>query len=445
MVPGGVRVVFQVLELFRGSLGDQVTITAPGWNQSNPPGTEYLVYADASTDGELHTGACSRNRQLGDGSADHDLAWLRAYPTADGTAFISGRVIPSNGMPSDLPITITATANGAQRSASVADDAYEIHGLVAGTYTLRAVVPAGYAAGKAQTVTLEPKGCAEVYWRLTGDAHVRGRVLTSAGEPAKTTVYLLRPDDSRNGFTIAQQADTDAEGRYDIQNASLGQYWVALDPYGPNKLDPQIITVYPAAHALANAPLLALRPGATLDGIDFVLPSPLMPATVHVVVQGREGSVLAGARLDAIDPASPTWANTATTDSAGRADLALYADRQYVLVANMPSDASACSLPLIFTARDGLALGPLVLTTTFSACRKQQTELVSNLPHQTAFTGFTQTAIVAAERRSQQTGVLDPQGCRRLAGSLFAFPHRASAAHRWSVPRCRGCGKPSAR
>ena len=86
--------MFTVKEPFKGVSDDTVTIHT-GADKSNcgvafTPGEDYLIYAGADKEGNLHTGMCSRTRSLS--YANRDLAYLRSYSGPPVTTRIKGNV-----------------------------------------------------------------------------------------------------------------------------------------------------------------------------------------------------------------------------------------------------------------------------------------------------------------------------------------------------------------
>jgi hypothetical protein len=371
------QVRFQVLEVFKGDPGPEITLA--GIDQIFGKGGEFLVYAQRNPKtGEFGASAfCARTGSLTDAQPAADLAWLRAYPTAPPTAAIFGSVYMDYGA-TDIPL-ISVTASGAATTRTVAtagDHTYTFKDLPPGDYTVTAVLPAGYTALDKDTasVTVTPKGCAEVDWAIRHDSHIRGTVTDSFGNPAPNVhVTLLTPtSESRYGFDIGESQRTDATGRYDISKADPGDYWVALNYDGPNNNVPYAPAYYPSGSVQSTAKLIHLDASDTKDNINLVLPPPLTPVSVHLRIVNPDGSPVVRANVSAADPAG-IHMMFARADDNGNADITLYAGRDYSLTANTSGDRTpACAGPVRFTAREGLQLGALTLDKTIDACRALQ-------------------------------------------------------------------------
>jgi hypothetical protein len=290
------RIVFDVLETFRGDLGAQITIDAGQWTPTFERGREYLIFANSSkATGELVTSVCSRDHEAKDDSNDEDIAWLRAYPKSDGSGFISGHIymrgagqmmVPDDEMPAATAIKITG--NGVDKTMAPVHEVYRADKLPAGSYTIAAVVPAGVTTDKPREITLAPKSCAEVDWMLYNDSHIRGMVTDANGRPlAKAGVALVEPYDDGVSFAVLAQTATDLDGRYEFSKVAVGDYSIALHPFGPNNNSPYLPVFYPASQTLSGSKLLHVERAATLEGINLTELDALKPVTVNVSVMGE--------------------------------------------------------------------------------------------------------------------------------------------------------------
>jgi hypothetical protein len=376
-VQGEERVRLEVLEVFKGDPGSEITITAPEQDRSFTLGNETIVFANSYGTGKIYAGGiCSRTHPLTDTREDADLAWLRAYPTAPPKATIFGSVSRHDRTPGRVAATLALTGEERHTAALDEKNNYKFENLLPGTYTVTASLPAGWVAYGPQTVTVAAKSCAEVDWYVDYDSHIKGRVTDAAGKPlVGLSVSLLKPSDNRVGYTYAAGlVTTSADGEYDVAKTAPGDYWVALYERGPtNNYLHYAPVFYPAASTTAGAKLLHLSASETLEGIDLVRPEPLQPAVVHARVKRPDGSPVDQAKFDAIDPAFPTRANPGTADETGQAELHLIAGREYLLTAwSEDGKQPECAGPVKFTAKDGLVLDVLTLDKSFHACRTAQ-------------------------------------------------------------------------
>jgi hypothetical protein len=100
---------------------------------------------------------------------------------------------------------------------------------------------------------------------------VTGVLRDAAGMPAPgiRMAAVTRPDSLENifeGTVMAGIAETDAEGKFILENIPPGRYVIAA-----GRLDLQ--TYYPGTQTLAEATVVTISPGATISGINFVLNS----------------------------------------------------------------------------------------------------------------------------------------------------------------------------
>jgi protocatechuate 3,4-dioxygenase beta subunit len=377
--PASAHVRFAVEETFRGDAGSEIVIAAGGWGPSFEKGKEYLVFAFSnSASKELSASVCSNTHQLTEPTDDSDLAWLRAYPSSDGSGFLFGQffmrgsdqmTLAESQMPA--PVAVRITGNGFDKTIFPVHEKYRVDALAAGTYTVAAVVPAGVVTDKPHEVKLAPRSCAEVDWWLHNDSHIMGRVTDESGMPAaRVDVSLVKREQNRSGFTSVTRVQTDAEGRYDFARVAAGDYLVAIHALGPTKLDPYRKVFYPGVADVASAKTIHLDAAATVADIDLITPPALVPATVHVKVLQRDGTPVDRAQFAAIDAANPGWFTPATADETGSANLALYAGEEYTVTATTPGVREpSCGGPVSFVARDEMTLDPLRLDKSWHECR----------------------------------------------------------------------------
>jgi len=367
---------FQVLETFKGDPGQEILVR--GTSGQFDLGDEYVVFVSLNLATQsAHTSVCSPSHKLGKSEQDDpDLAWLRAYPTAPPTASIFGKVNMGYGI-TDIPsISVRLSGDENLTASSGEDHTYAFKDLPPGTYTLTAVLPAGYIPSDKETsaVTVGAKGCAEVDWSLRSDTHIKGTVTDAVGNlVTDARIGLLRPTQNQTGFEIVATHGTDANGNYDFSKVQPGDYWVALDYLGPNNNDPHVPVYYPSGADLSSAKLIHLDPAANIGGINLVATPALHQVSIHLHVATQDGAPAGNARIIANDPLTPTQAMTAIADENGDADIALYEGREYRLVASTSDNQGlACAGPAKFIAKENLQLGTITADKTWNQCRALQ-------------------------------------------------------------------------
>jgi hypothetical protein len=370
--PGTEHVRLEVLEVFKGNPGSEITVTSPARDMRFEVGSEAIVFASRfGTANEFGAGLCSRTHSLTDAAADADLAWLRAYPTAPERSAIFGSFSLQDHAEARIAATVAISGDESRTAASDDKNSYRFDNLAPGTYKLTASVPAGMVADGARTVTVAAKSCAEVDWYVRFDSHIQGKVTDIAGKPLSGIgVELLRPSNFRGGFTFVTTGVTDANGEYDISKVAPGDYWVALNPLAPDNRSPYTPVYYPAASTLAAAKLLHLTASGSLSGIDLVQPEPLQAAIVHARVIRGDGEPVDQAKVDAVDTRNRNQFIRGVADATGWAELHLYAGREYYFDATTPGEREpVCAGPVRFVAKDGLVLDTLTLDKSFDQCR----------------------------------------------------------------------------
>jgi hypothetical protein len=370
-VPMSVQVRFEVLEVFKGEPGREITMGA-GQGMFKKDG-EYVVFASPYK-AAMVTSVCSRTHPITDAAQDADLMWLRAYPAAPATAAIFGSFAVAGGGNEKTAASVTLSGDVTRTAIVDEKNGYRFSDLAPGTYTVTASVPAGLVTEGAKTVSVGAKGCAEVDWYVQHDSHIRGTVSDASGQSlSKVRVGLLRPASNRTGFDIVTQQGTDERGGYDFSKVEPGDYWVALYPLGPNNNEPHAPVYYPTGSTSATAKLLHVTASESLADLNLVAPEALHPVVVKVQVLREDGSAVNQALVIAKDTLTPTQAITATADSSGRAEITLYVGRVYKLVANTPGTREpACAGPVQFVAKDGLVLDAMTLDKSFHDCRALQ-------------------------------------------------------------------------
>ncbi len=381
--PGRYRVRFQVLETLRGEPHQQeITVltndqeTACGFPFKD--GGEYLVFTfpDQAT-GELSASKCTHTHALEAGKEDSDLSWMRALAASPAGATIFGSlVLPPGVVGPDR--TSTVTIRGAENRDVVPDGEgrYAVSGLAPGKYTVSAVVPSPLVTGKARTVAVLDKGCAQVDWRAYYDGHIRGQVTDATGHPlAKVPVALERRDPTlATGHGGVAFKETDAQGHYDFSFVQPGDYLVAANPWGPSPTRPYPRVFYPWAESADAAASIHAAASATVDDINVTLPNAWRKVAVHARALLPDGSPAIGADVTARDvdylsSIEPAMANAGVD---GRTTVVVYEGRAYYLTATISGGTQQrCGGPLKFTAEDGLILEPIIIEHHWGNCLAQ--------------------------------------------------------------------------
>jgi hypothetical protein len=358
------QIRFHVLEVFKGDPGEEITVFGNG--QEFREDGEYVVFASRYGTNLSVTG-CSPSGPDDRSPSDAALVWLRAYPTAPPAGSIFGM---GYGVPDIPAITVNLSDGKSITTSPGYDHRYTFNDLPPGTYTLTAVLPAGYTtSGKnTATVTVAAKGCAEVDWGIQHDSHIKGRVTDAAGNAAPHIAVSL-VNAARN--TRETMSVTDIDGNYELSGVSPGDYYVALDYLGPNNNDPYTPVYYATEAGDSTTPAtIHLGPSESKENINLVRTPPLHPVSVHLHVINPDGTPVVKAHIAAMDPRTPHQFIGATADANGDADITLYEGRQYSLEADTSGYREpGCAGPVKFIAKEGLQLGTLTLDKSIQECR----------------------------------------------------------------------------
>jgi hypothetical protein len=303
---------------------------------------------------------------------------------------------------SDLPsgiYTISARVASGMIAETEQGEAYDWHARNPSSAAPRPTLTGAVPRLNEAIFSVAPKGCTEIDFTLRYDSHIKGRVSDTSGRPVADAEVALIPR-SKSSFGVStgrfhalEQQQTEADGNYDFAHVNPGYYSVVVNRNSPSERVPYPPVFYPGKSMLSDAAILRLDDSATLDNIDLVRPDALSPATVQVNVVRKSGSPIVGATVLVFDPVNTMVAATfVKTDGAGRADLHLFAGREYSLTVATPEPANilipataaeperfaapateqekpVCAGPVEFIARDGLNLAPLTPDKSYEACR----------------------------------------------------------------------------
>jgi hypothetical protein len=417
------KVRVKTLEVFKGNPGSEIIITNSQFGTMKDhlmaKGHEYLIWTRAPQDNGYIFGDGTEIAKV----APETLAWLRAYPSAPQTVYISGNFIGATSTvdASHILVTLTGTGVNNRTLTTVPNDknTYSFNDLPPGIYTVSASVPSGMVATTGQgslfdfqthnptstlplpptptgaipkinesIVSVAPKGCKKIDFVILYDSHIKGRVTDTSGHPVAGAIVglILRgggrePELAHGRLARLTEQMTDNDGIYDFTRLDPGSYSVVLHQFPPRENDPYPPVFYPAKSMPSDAAVLHLEASATIDNIDFVRPDALTPATVHILFVQKDGSPIESNNIQFVDPAeSDIYSATAETDVTGHADVHLFDGREYTVTAATQQEQPVCAGPVEFIAKDGLTLAPLIPDKTVQACRPPVPTPVFNSP-----------------------------------------------------------------
>jgi hypothetical protein len=166
-------------------------------------GRQYVIYARRTDDGRWMTSACSGTKPIERATAD--LEYIAGIPVAAATGRVYGRiekmvvdsanvtetaVVPASGISVEL-------AGGSSRLRTSTDSQGQLDVQVpAGEYTIFPVVPETIRVyGSPFKARVPARGCVPVYFSITANGRIEGRVIEADGSPAARTSVTVVPAD----------------------------------------------------------------------------------------------------------------------------------------------------------------------------------------------------------------------------------------------------------
>jgi hypothetical protein len=315
-----VVVRFAVLQPFLGVEGAEVEVeTGRGGGDCGyqfRKGESYLVYASRGPDGKrLLTSICSRTRPVSD--ASEDLEFLRGLGARGPGVSIDVKVERSRQSVREGSSTPAGGLAGARLAFEGAGESREVRtdsegrarlsGLKPGTYKVRLALPEGLTTYKEeQEVTVADRGCAAVFYTVSDDGRVGGRVADVEGHAVKgVLVTLVEADDPEPERHYALYATTGADGRYDFKGLPPGRYLLAVNlnrypqPNDPTNAYPR--TYYPGVAERSQAEAVTVGAGEVVKDRDITLPARRAESILNGVVVWQDGSPVAGASISLRD------------------------------------------------------------------------------------------------------------------------------------------------
>jgi protocatechuate 3,4-dioxygenase beta subunit len=384
--PGQNIVHFDVTATYRGAPGEQAVIhtadqgSACGFGFES--GHDYLVYGYTTPNGDFGTNHCTRTHEVTNRADDADIQWIEALPKAPVGASIFGRIesrrlnaLGGSDTDSVPGIAVSVAGPESKTVSSDVDGKFRVDGLVPGKYTVSAAAPRQYAAFSDRTVTVNDRGCGEVDFSTRLDGHIRGHAYLFDGTPAAgiyLTAKLANSQPHEPWTWQVAYATTASNGVFDFGQLAPGSYVFATNidfsPVTSKGTAYYRKVFFPGVAHLADAAVLTVEAGGTIDNLRLFLPPDSAPpsAPLEVTVIGFDGRPVTHAEILAYDD---MWENSVSpamvyTDEHGKASIMLRPGQHYGIeaVVNLPDSLQAGTERLAVDIQDKPTPVTLVLT-----------------------------------------------------------------------------------
>ena len=290
-------------QAFKGITGSQVDIvTGRGGGECGYPfkdGQRYLVYAfrDRKDTSRWHTSICTRTRPFSE--AGEDLAYFSALPKVGSGGTIRGRVIRRSTPLNDesrftltplQEIEITIEGEGRHLQAkSDGDGRYQVPGLAAGSYTVRANLPENVSLYSQLDIQVVDRGCAVADFYALVDGQISGKVVDSEGSPVpRIRVDVVAVKDGRQAASQGRWSYTDPYGGYTLNSLPPGSYYLGVNLTGAFCRYPRVY--YPDSADTYMAKPITLSEAQKLDKRDITVPFVRTDLEAEVEVRWPDGS-----------------------------------------------------------------------------------------------------------------------------------------------------------
>ncbi len=368
LVPGN-RPTAEQIEASKSHPGESMTMSSCDYGFEM--GKQYVIYARRTSDGQWTTSMCSGTKPLEEASADLD--YIATIPYAEPTGRVYGTVERVVRGPADrsgstsIPAANVRVAlvSATNRLTTTTDKEGKLDVQVPpGEYTIAPIVAETVRVyGPFQTY-IPARGCAPVYFGLTANGRIEGRVVRSDGTPVSRTSVDVVPADLPRGerpdsFTTPPSGTTDENGRFSIDAILPGRYVVAVNArFGPRLFAPYLPTYFPGV-GRQDARVVEVGEGERKTGFTIVV-NPLSETTVSgvVVFDDDRPAVEANVTAAPVDHREMIM-GSARADNSGAFELRLLAGVSYLLKAGIRTEngfRQAETVIYVGQALDGLRL-----------------------------------------------------------------------------------------
>ncbi len=328
------EVKFSVEEAFKGLSSTEVSVfTGWGGGDCGYPflaGRQFLVYAyKDEKDGRFKTSICSRTRHLSE--AKEDLAYLRGLSQASSGSMILGAVNrfrrddDGNGTSEPMPNVKIIIANE-EKKVEVESDSkgeFSLSALKPGTYNVSLDLPPGLTAGKnEESITLEDKACAYIYFGVESNGRLTGQIKNMLGVPIEKAEIFIVPANKPRYRGWWDAAYTEKDGIYSFKRIPPGKYKLQIRFDGVSSQTRPFPTMFhPGVLDTTQATVIEIGDGQEIRDYNIIVPELPRDRTIEGTVVSSNGMLLTDAKVSYfVEPV----VYAATMDSPGHFKLNVY-------------------------------------------------------------------------------------------------------------------------
>jgi hypothetical protein len=239
-----------------------------------------------------------------------------------GFAFKNTAETSKRGQPDPLG-GLTVTIEGEGKRLELKTDAsgyFETFDLLPGSYRISTGVTGKLRGADAQTVEL--RTVASLGFNTTTMGSLTGRVLDQEGRPVRELqVELLQPGAAQPSGRVTTYVTTTEDGTFVFNEAVAGRYLLAVNSVGRRSLygAPFRPSYFPKAASSADAQVITVADGVSVDIGDFVLQERYPTVDVSGIVVTPDGKPVPGAYVN-LNKSGGEWdaARSVQTDAEGR-------------------------------------------------------------------------------------------------------------------------------
>ena len=312
---GAVR--FAVQELFKGSLGNEVSLRIDSMRGTScgdyglTRGEVYLVYAyeNESNKAELYTGVCTRTSAVTNKYVAEDLTFLRSMPAAGSGGNLRGRIWVdarnAKGGGAEPLRNVKIRVRGVDGTTKIVtsneNGEFELARIKAGKYRVEPEVPDTYYLEEDfEDVEVADRGTASVGLEVYFAGEVSGRLVDKVGAGYD---FAFLHFNSTNGAKQVYGHSDGGNGAFSVDGVPPGEYILFLE-LSHEDSDKNKNYYYPGTFDRSEAKPVTVGLKGKVTGLSFVLPEEYQVRTIEGRVFWKNGKPAGGVEVNLLCPRS---------------------------------------------------------------------------------------------------------------------------------------------